>query len=78
MSKTLTIRIDDKLREALLCRARDEGGSVSALIRGILENALLEKPMAERIGHLKGSLRLDESAPDEDWPQAIHSRNWRS
>ena len=78
MSKTLTIRTDDKLRQALIRRAQDEGKSVSALIRRILENALLEKPMTERIGHLKGSLRLDESTPEEDWRLAIHSRNWRS
>ena len=54
MSKTLTIRTDDSLREALDQRAANQGKTVSEVVREILEQALVERPLASRIEHLRG------------------------
>jgi hypothetical protein len=59
MGTTLTVRTDDRLREALTRKAETLGKTVSQLVREILEDAIAERPMAGRIGHLRGALRLD-------------------
>jgi predicted transcriptional regulator len=75
MSNTVTIRVDEALREALAKRADREHKTVSDVIRDILESALTERPLAERIGRLRGGLRVSE--PTDDWPRRIKARNWR-
>lgn len=71
----MTIRTDEELRNALVERAHAMGTSVSEVVRQILRDALEEKPLAERIGHLEGSLELGEN--DDAWRRQIRERNWR-
>jgi predicted transcriptional regulator len=75
MRTTLTIRTDPALRERLERRAKAQGKTVSAVAREILEDALDERPLRLRIGHLKGRLKLDRERP---WGDALRQRNWRS
>jgi predicted DNA-binding protein len=77
MDKTITIRTDDALREAIEERARAEGKTISALTREILEEAVAERPMELRTAHLRGRLRLRNKQVDS-WRQQIRRRNWRS
>ena len=73
---TLTIRADEDLLEALKAQAAMQGKSVSEVAREILSAALVERPLSERIGHLRGQLDL-KSAPDP-WRDRLRERNWRS
>lgn len=77
MGTTLTIRADEALREALAKRAKSQGKNVSEVIREILEAAIAEKPLEEKVGHLKGRLRLPPK-PSEPWRSRLRKRNWRS
>jgi len=77
MSVKLSIRTDASLREALLERAEEQGKSLSRLVREILEEALAVRPMADRIGHLKGRLQLP-GRRCEAWRERLRDRNWRS
>lgn len=76
MRTTLTIRTDEKLREALQKRAATQGKTVSELAREILSEAVAERPLAERIGHLRGKLDLKKSTSDP-WRKHLRERNWR-
>ena len=77
MNTTLTVRTDEKMRQALVNRARAEGLTVSELVRRILKEAVSERPLVQRVGHLKGCLELPP--PDTDpWRMQLHNRNWRS
>jgi len=76
MSTTLTVRTDESLRKALARRAEAEGKTVSEIVREILEEALVERPLSEKIGHLRGGLRLPRKSSDR-WRQQIRDRNWR-
>ena len=76
MSTTLTVRTDEALREALLKRAEETGKSLSELVRAILEEAVIDRPLGERIGQLKGQLRLT-SPESESWRDRLRERNWR-
>jgi plasmid stability protein len=77
MRKTLTIRTDKDLRDALEERARANGSTVSAVARDILREALTEHPMSRRTGHLRGQLHLNRNAGGA-WRDRIRERNWRS
>jgi len=35
-----------------------------------------ERPLAERIGHLKGTVTMDRN--DDPWRVRLRERNWRS
>jgi len=76
MRTTMTIRTDEKLREALQKRAAIQGKSVSELAREILSEAVAERPMAERTGHLRGQLDLKPGSSDP-WRRRLKERNWR-
>jgi len=77
MSTTLTIRTDEKLRQALAERAAAENKTLSEMVREILQDAVIERPLAIRAGHLKG--RLDAISGGSDaWRDSIRKRNWRS
>ena len=76
MGKTLTIRTDEQLREALEERAALQGKSVSELAREILSDAVSERPLGSRIGHLRGKLKLPADTSDP-WRKQIRKRNWR-
>jgi hypothetical protein len=77
MSTTITIRTDELLREALDKRAAASGKTVSELVREILEEALADRPLHVRAGHLKGRLRLPRKA-SEPWRKHLRRQNWRS
>jgi plasmid stability protein len=74
--KTLTVRTDEDLREALQERAELQGTSVSELAREILRAAVVPTPLAVRAGHLRGKLELGGRARDP-WRRALRRRNWR-
>jgi plasmid stability protein len=76
MTTSLTIRTDPALKEALSRRAEAKGVTTSELAREILSEALAERPLGQKVGHLRGT--LDESAPRVDaWRKALRARNWR-
>jgi hypothetical protein len=75
MSTTITIRTDRSLRDALVKKATTEKKTVSEVVREILENALVERPFAERVGRTRGSLRIAETSAA--WQRQIRDRNWR-
>ena len=76
MPTKLSVRIDDKLREALEKRARAMGKTVSELVRDLLERALAEEPISARAGHLKGRLSLPKPEPGSLRERLI-ANNWR-
>lgn len=76
MRTTLTIRTDENLLDALKARAAVQGKSVSEVAREILSEALAERPLSERIGHLRGQLGLEPGASDP-WRDRLRERNWR-
>lgn len=76
MSTTLTFRADDRLRDRLEKRAAASGKSLSALVREILENAVAERSVGRRAGHLKARLSLPRS-PADPWRKSVRSRNRR-
>lgn len=78
MSTTLTIRTDDTMREALRQRAAADDKTVSQVVREILQEALVNQPMASRVGHLKGCLELLPSEAEDPWREELKQRNWRS
>jgi hypothetical protein len=76
MSRTITIRADGRLRERLEKRAAASGKSLSALIREILENAVAERSVGRRAGHLKARVSLPRR-PSDSWRRSVLDRNWR-
>lgn len=75
MSKTIAVRVDPALERALEERARTSGMTVSQVVREALRDALTERPLSERIGHLRGTLKVRED--DDLWRRALRERNWR-
>ncbi|HEU4618774.1 MAG TPA: hypothetical protein VFV10_12095 [Gammaproteobacteria bacterium] len=75
MRTTITIRTDKTLRDALARKAKAERKTVSKLVREILERAVVERPLSEKLGSLRGSLRLPD--PESAWQREIRQRNWR-
>ena len=76
MRSTLTVRTDEAIREALARRAEALGTTVSEVVRRILEDALVERPLRARVGHLRGDLELPIEPPDS-WRREIEDRNRR-
>ena len=72
----LTIPADEKLQEALQERAASQGKTVPELAREILSEAVAERSLAERVGHLRGQLRLETPASDP-WRAHLRERNFR-
>jgi len=77
MSTTITIRAEESLREALAEKAAVCGKTVSELVREILEEALADRPVKLRAGHLRGKLNLSRRV-SEPWRKRLRERNWRS
>ncbi|HET6630367.1 MAG TPA: ribbon-helix-helix protein, CopG family [Woeseiaceae bacterium] len=75
MRKTLTIRTDESLRKALTRKAELEHKTVSEVVREALEDAVMERPLVEKAGSLRGRLRL--GTPSAAWQLQIRERNWR-
>jgi ribbon-helix-helix CopG family protein len=76
MEKTLTIRLDAEQQRQLGQAAKMLGKSVSELVREILQQALAERPLGAKAGHLKGRLNLTPSSRDA-WARKLKERNWR-
>ena len=76
MEKTLTIRIDTQQQRKLGKAAKMLGKSVSELVRDILQEALAERTIGIKAGHLKGQLKLP-AQPRDAWARKIKERNWR-
>ncbi len=75
MEKTITIRLDREQDEALTQRAKTVGKTRSALVRELLAQALSERPISERAGHLEGSIQLPK--PKDAWSKHLRKQNWR-
>jgi hypothetical protein len=76
MSTTVTVRLDDALREALELKAKATRKTLSEVVRDTLRESLDDRPLGERIGHLKGILEIE---PDDDpWRRQMRERNWRT
>ena len=75
MGTTLTVRTGEELHQALQRRAESLGKTVSELVREVLEEAVTERPIAERTGHVKGRLGLPE--PADPLRKHLKDRNWR-
>jgi plasmid stability protein len=56
----LTFQANDALREALRRRAVARGKTISDVVREILEEALVERPLSIRAGHLRRRRQLDK------------------
>lgn len=69
------MRVDAELEKALDERARAAGMTVSQVVREALREAFAERPLSERIGHLRGTLRV--RADEDPWRRALRERNWR-
>ena len=76
MSTTITIRTDPELREALERRAKEEGVTLSAFLRAILEREVASGPLGDLVGHLRGKLSL-RRPEDDAWRATLRERNWR-
>lgn len=76
MSITLTVRTDESLRKALEERARAQGKTLSEFVREVLREAVDDRPLAARTGHLRGRLTLDRQDADA-WREELRRRNWR-
>ena len=78
-TKLLTVRVDAELWDAAARRAETLGTSVSEVVREALREAVDDRPLGDRIGHLRGSVRTDSSNRSQDgWRPEIRARNWRS
>ena len=58
-------------------KAALSGKTLSELVREILEEALTDRPVGVRAGHLKGRLELPRKT-SEPWRKRLRERNWRS
>lgn len=77
VATSLTIRTDSALKEALARRAEAKGVTTSELAREILSEALAERPLGQKVGHLRGTLEGPD-VPGDAWRKSLRARNWRS
>lgn len=75
MNRTLTIRLGKEQDEALTGRARALGKTRSELVRDLIDQAVVDKPIADRAGHLKGRVALPRARAG--WRRTLRERNWR-
>ena len=77
MSTTVTVRLDDALRQALELKAKATRKTISEVVRDTLRESFDDRPLGEKVGHLRGILEID---PDDDdpWRRQLRERNWRS
>jgi hypothetical protein len=75
MDTTFTFRMSAKQRAKLRRRAKLFGKSEAELLRDILDRELDDRPMGERLKHLKGSLWLPKD--NDPWRKLIREHNWR-
>ena len=76
MSSTLTFRPSESQRKKLERRAASLEITVSEFVRELLDRALDDRPLGERVAHVTGSLRLGKNQADA-WAEDIRKQNWR-
>ena len=64
------------MRRSLEERARARGMTLSQTVRDILMDALAERPLGAKTGHLRGKLVLREGQ-EESWRKVLRERSWR-
>lgn len=62
--QTIAIRADAALRDAIAERAAAQGKTISAFVREVLEQAVEDRPLQSRAGHLRGALDLSGTGDD--------------
>ena len=77
MTRTFTIRLGRPESDALARRAKTLGKTRSAVVRELLVDALVERPLAIKAGHLRGRLAIARRRR-VSWRQELKARNWRS
>jgi plasmid stability protein len=77
MRTRITIRIAEQLRTALKERAALQDKTVSEVAREILSEAVSERRLGSRIGHLRGRLELPRDGSNR-WRKQLRQRNWRA
>ena len=75
MDKTITIRLDQEQDAALTRLAKTLGKTRSAVVREVINQALSERPISERAGYLKGTVKLPR--PKDAWSKHLRKQNWR-
>lgn len=75
VNRTLSVRLDEERDEALTARARALGKTRSELVRELIDQAITEKPVGRRAGHVKGRVSLSRTGMG--WRRALKERNWR-
>jgi hypothetical protein len=76
MNRTIAVRVDAALEKVLEERARATGLTVSQVVRDALRDTFAERPLAERVGHLKGALQIRQDK--DSWRRELRERNWRT
>lgn len=78
-TKLMAVRVETELWDAAVRRAQILGTSVSEVVREALRDAVVARPLSDRLGILRGSIQSDtaDSSKDE-WQSEIRSHNWRS
>ena len=73
----MTVRLDRALREALELKAKALRKTISEVVRDTLRESLDERPLSERVGHLRGILDIDPDVDldDDPWRRQIRERN---
>ena len=78
-TKLLTVRVETELWDAAVRRAEALGTSVSQVVREALRDAVVARPLGDRVGLLRGLIQADTAdAPQDDWQSEIRAHNWRS
>lgn len=54
---------------------KNDKKNISEIARQILDATPVERPMAERVGRVRGILRIAERG--SAWQRQIRNRNWR-
>lgn len=78
-TKLMAVRVETELWDAAVRRAEVLGTSVSEVVREALREAVVTRPLGDRVGFLRGSIQADSADVSPDgWQSEIRARNWRS
>ena len=75
----MAVRVETELWDAAVRRAEVLGTSVSEVVREALREAVIARPLGDRVGFLRGSIQADAARASQDrWQSEIRAHNWRS
>jgi hypothetical protein len=78
-SKLMAVRVETELWDAAVRRAEALGTSVSEVVREALRDAVVARPLGDRVGLLRGLIQADAAdTPQDGWQSEIRAHNWRS